>query len=109
LQHSFGKLLSPLPEIEIHRYCAASGIGSHTDADAREIRFVTSLTNAWHADEGGVWIVAGDPSLRRGRRLIPPVHNTGFAFSTSPHSFHALSIRSRSCAYALTLRFRVDK
>jgi Rps23 Pro-64 3,4-dihydroxylase Tpa1-like proline 4-hydroxylase len=94
---------------EIHRYSAGCGIGPHTDRDPCELRYVLSLNREWSPDDGGVWILSSDSSLREGRVLLPSLNNTGFMFQTAQNSFHALSNFHGNRIYALTLRIPFEQ
>lgn len=92
-------------QLEVHRYRPGHGIGPHTDASIPEIRCIVSYNRAWHADDGGVWILAADSALKLHKTYLPATSNTGFAFETGPTSYHALSICRDGVHYGLTLRF----
>jgi hypothetical protein len=97
--------LSQSFRLEIHRYVDGCGIGPHTDAGTPEVRFVMNLNRAWKPEDGGVWILSSDLVFRRDCcSYLPSLSNTGFVFSTSKASYHALSTYSAGTIYGLTLR-----
>ena len=107
LQDAFALDLAVPEQIEFHRYTISCGIGAHTDAETREVRLIINLNKTWDVKHGGIWIVSSDSRLCTGRKYIPPISNTGFAFPTSKTSFHAVSVRRTATAYAVTLKYPV--
>jgi hypothetical protein len=91
--------------MELHRYAVGDGIGPHTDCAVREVRCIINLNRCWKTSNGGVWLIASDSSLKENTVYIPAVSNTGFIFSTSRNSYHALAIVTGSETYGLTFRF----
>jgi Phage integrase family len=63
----------------------------------------------WHLERGGVWILGSDSKLFEGKSYPPSLSNTGFAFPTSPRSFHALSTCRGVPIYCVTLRYQIEK
>jgi len=108
-EEAYGLRLSPKPGLEIHRYSEGCGIGPHTDAEPPELRHVICLNRGWHLERGGVWILASDSKLFEGKSYLPSLSNTGFAFPTSPRSFHALSTYRGVPIYCVTLRYQIER
>lgn len=105
LQETFRCRLSSNFRFELHRYSQGCGIGPHTDARPSEVRQVINLNRGWKQADGGVWILSSDSALRVHRAFLPSISNTGFAFLTSRHSFHALCVYSGPPIYCITLRY----
>jgi hypothetical protein len=97
------RLLSNV-RLEIHRYDHGAGIGPHTDFGSNEVRCVISVNSGWRMENGGVWILAGDSTLRSRPSYLPSLNNTAFAFSVRKDSYHALST-CFDTTYGLTFRF----
>lgn len=92
---------------DIHKYGLDSGIGPHTDEDISEVRLVLNLNGGWTTRDGGIWILSNSSDMQEERTFLPPLSNTGFAFRTSPRTFHALTTRHGSQSYALVGRFPI--
>jgi hypothetical protein len=90
--------------IEIHKYCDGDGIGAHTDFGTPEVRFVLNLNRGWKVEDGRVWIIAADSTLRNHPVYLPSLNNTGFAFSSGVDSYHALSRSNGGVTFGVTLR-----
>ena len=97
--------LSESVEYGVHKYSADAGIAPHTDESIDEVRLVMNFNRGWNLDDGGVWILSDRADLSGERRYVPPLSNGGFAFRTSPRSFHALTNRSRAVSYAIVARY----
>jgi len=108
-EEAYGLRLSPKPGLQVHRYSEGCGIGPHTDAEPPEFRQLICLNRGWNLEQGGVWILASDSKLCEGRSYLPSLSNTGFAFPTSPHSFHALSTYRGVPIYCVTLRYQIEE
>ena len=105
LQETFKCYLSSNFRFELHRYTQGCGIGPHTDAQPSELRQVINLNRGWNQADGGVWILSSDSALQAHRTFLPSLSNTGFAFPTSRHSFHALCTYFGPPIYCITLRY----
>lgn len=90
-------------QLEVHKYLAGDGIGPHTDSSRPEIRCVLNLNRSWRKEDGGIWILASDASLRTSAAFLPALSNTGFIFSTCDRSFHALSKYNGKEIYGLAI------
>jgi hypothetical protein len=100
----FGCRMDDTYRLEIHRYIHGCGIGFHTDAAAPEVRFVMNLNRGWSQADGGIWILRSERESSNDRHYLPSLSNTGFAFSTSKSTYHALSTRGDKLMYGITLR-----
>jgi len=107
----FGDVLSSLTSknpktkfahIGVQRYRVGSCIGPHNDHDTASTRVILNFTKAWSVDDGGIWYLSKHADMRDAV-LIPPLHNTGFSFSTDKNSFHALSVKTKRCSYTVIL------
>lgn len=103
LQEALRCSVDPAARLEIHRYTAGCGIGPHTDGGLPEMRCVLNLNRGWQMQEGGVWILSAESSLKD-PVYLPSINNTGFAFETGARSYHALSALNDGVAYGLTIR-----
>jgi Rps23 Pro-64 3,4-dihydroxylase Tpa1-like proline 4-hydroxylase len=89
-----------------HLYDEHSVIGFHTDYSVtRDVRFVLNLNESWILSDGGEWALSKQPDLAEAV-FLPPLSNTGYAFATNTHTFHALLTRhSNSLSYAIVASY----
>ncbi len=105
LEEAVGAPLAADVIVDLHRYGPGTGIGVHTDGPVRQARFVLNLNRFWEPSQGGIWVLSARADLKAPVQFIPPLHNTGFGFLTTPASYHALSERQASVAYSVILGF----
>jgi hypothetical protein len=103
-EESFNCRLATESLLEVHRYNNGDGIGAHTDFRTPELRCILSLNRGWRMEDGGIWVIAADSSLRDNKTYLPSISNTGFAFCTGPTSYHALSRHSTASMFGVTIR-----
>ena len=96
-------------QVSVQRFVPGHTIAVHTDRDEHATRLIVNLNRSWWAQDGGVWILSADSDLKGNRRLVPPVHNAAFAFTTGPNSFHALSQRHQGIGYAVVFSFVLNE
>jgi Rps23 Pro-64 3,4-dihydroxylase Tpa1-like proline 4-hydroxylase len=89
-----------------HLYDEHSVIGFHTDYSVtRDVRFVLNLNESWILSDGGEWALSKQPDLAEAV-FLSPLSNTGYAFATNTHTFHALLTRhSNSLSYAIVASY----
>ncbi len=109
LEQWLGSRLVPDAIVDLHRYSPGTGVGVHTDRPTAEARFVLNLNRSWQQNQGGIWVLSARSDLKPPVHFLPPLHNTGFGFLTSAASYHALSERLVSIAYAVVFRFTVKE
>lgn len=96
-------------QVSVQRFVPGHTIAVHTDQHDHATRLIVNLGRNWSVQDGGVWILSANSDLRNNRRLIPPVHNVAFAFTTGSNSFHALSQRHRGVGYAVVFSFGLNE
>lgn len=109
LEQYLSTQLVPDTIVDLHRYSPGTGVGVHTDRPTVEARFVLNLNRSWQPNQGGIWVLSSRSDLKPPVHFLPPLHNTGFGFLTSMNSYHALSERLVSVAYAAVFRFAVKE
>lgn len=109
LERCLSTQLVPKAIVDLHRYSPGTGIGVHTDGPTAEARFVLNLNCSWRPSQGGIWVLSARSNLKPPVHFLPPLHNTGFGFLTNAASYHALSERLVSVAYAVVFRFTVKE
>jgi hypothetical protein len=87
------------------KYIVGDGIGPHTDSDVRAARFVFNLNRGWAPTDGGIWLLGTNSQFLPEPEYIAPVHNCGFGFVPEKNTYHALSQRNSSEAYAIIFEF----
>lgn len=109
LERCLSTQLVPNAVVNLHGYAPGTGIGVHTDRPTAEARFVLNLNRSWQPNHGGIWVLSSHSDLKPPAHFLPPLHNTGFGFLTNAASYHALSERLVSVAYAVVFRFAVKE
>jgi hypothetical protein len=96
----------PIPAgFGFQKYVPGTGIGSHTDSEANAARFVLNLNRGWTPEDGGIWLLSDNYQLRPQPKFIVPKNNSGFGFVPGKNTYHALSERNSSEAYAIIFEF----
>lgn len=82
-----------LVEITAHRLVEGQTIRIHNDylENQESHRLLIQLNDGWEDENGGMLMLFGSASNRDVRRVVRPLHGSGFAFEISPSSFHAVS------------------
>lgn len=106
LERHLGKSLGGEASLALQRYEENTTIGFHTDAAVSEIRFVLNLNRSWDPSHGGVWVLSKEPTLTNAL-FLPPLSNTGFAFTPDLNTFHALSRRSSDVSYGVVMSYPI--
>ena len=97
-----------LIEVTAHRMVPGQTIRVHNDfrPGGETHRLLIQLNRGWTDDQGGLLMLFGSGQAEDIRRLIRPVHASGFGFRISRSSFHAVSTISRGDRFTLVYSFR---
>ena len=97
-----------LIEVTAHRMLAGQTIRIHNDfrVGGETHRALIQLNRGWADDQGGLLMLFGSGRADDVRRVIRPVHGSGFGFRISDRSFHAVSTITRGERFTLVYSFR---
>lgn len=112
VEETFGVVFEPDYYLMVNRYHPGDGTEVHTDWVDRgnrgeyyfTHRLIWYLNGDWTEECGGLLGLFSGPSRRDLCEVIPPVHNSAVAITTSPSSYHAVS-ESRGMRYAIIFSF----
>jgi hypothetical protein len=97
--------LAPSVRFGVQKYTKGAGVGPHTDGEVRSARLILNLNRGWIPPHGGIWLLSDNSRLLPKPEFIAPANNSGFAFVPAENTYHALSERNSSEAYAVILEF----
>jgi Rps23 Pro-64 3,4-dihydroxylase Tpa1-like proline 4-hydroxylase len=109
------RMLSPLSshelelaEVAAHKLIAGQTIRVHNDflGDAESHRLLLQLNRNWTDACGGLLMLFGSSSADDVRRVVKPLHRSGFAFTISPSSYHAVSTIRGGERFTVVFSFR---
>lgn len=89
----------------VQKYVQGNGIGPHTDSNVKAARFVLNLNRGWIPRDGGIWLLSDNNQLLPEPQFVAPINNSGFGFVPGENTYHALSERNSSEAYAIIFEF----
>lgn len=93
---------------DIHKYEKDSSIGAHTDDSIGEARVVLNINKGWIEEDGGVWVLSNDSTMRVETQYLSPINNTAYGFVASNETFHALSRRYDNHSYAIVIKIKLN-
>jgi 2OG-Fe(II) oxygenase superfamily len=99
-----------LGEITAHKLVLGQTIRIHNDyLEGQEShRLLIQLNRNWTDSQGGFLMLFGSANPKDVRRVVRPLHRSGFAFAISPLSFHAVSQVQGGERFTLVYSFRAD-
>lgn len=102
------KLPVQLVEVTAHRMVAGQTIRIHNDfrPGGETHRLVIQLNRGWRDEQGGLLMLFGSAAADDLRRVLRPVHASGFGFAISDRSFHAVSTIASGERFTLVYSFR---
>jgi Rps23 Pro-64 3,4-dihydroxylase Tpa1-like proline 4-hydroxylase len=82
-----------LVEITAHKLARGQTIRIHNDfIEGQEThRVLIQLNEGWRDNQGGMLLLFASASSEDVKRIVRPLHGSGFGFEISPRSFHAVS------------------
>lgn len=89
----------------VQKYVQGAGIGPHTDNELSAARFILNLNRGWTPSDGGIWLLSDNNQLLPEPEFIAPANNSGFGFVPGRSTYHALSERNVSEAFAIIFEF----
>lgn len=97
-----------LIEVTAHRMVAGQTIRIHNDfrPHGETHRMLIQLNRGWTDDQGGLLMLFGSGRVEDVKRVIRPVHGSGFGFRISESSFHAVSTITGGERFTLVYSFR---
>jgi Rps23 Pro-64 3,4-dihydroxylase Tpa1-like proline 4-hydroxylase len=97
-----------LIEVTAHKLVAGQTIRIHNDyLEGQEShRLLIQLNRGWTDRLGGLLMLFGSARPEDVRRIVRPLHRSGFAFTISPRSFHAVSTIQDGERFTLVYSFR---
>lgn len=99
----------PVPaRFAAQKYLRGAGVGPHTDSGVSAARFVLNLNRRWTPNDGGIWLLADNSQFLPEPEFVVPVNNSGFGFVPGRNTYHALSERNSSEAYAIVFEFPIS-
>lgn len=103
-----GEAGSELIEVTAHRMIAGQTIRIHNDfrLGGEAGRVLVQLNRGWRDDQGGLLMLFGSGNADDVRRVLRPVHGSGFGFRISESSFHAVSTITSGERFTLVYSFR---
>jgi Rps23 Pro-64 3,4-dihydroxylase Tpa1-like proline 4-hydroxylase len=108
-------MLQPLTEEEVqltditaHKLIVGQTIRIHNDyLEGQEShRLLIQLNRGWSDSLGGLLMLFGSAQPEDIRRAVRPLHGSGFAFTISPRSFHAVSTIQGGQRFTLVYSFK---
>jgi Rps23 Pro-64 3,4-dihydroxylase Tpa1-like proline 4-hydroxylase len=98
-----------LTEVTAHKLVPGQTIRIHNDyLEGQEShRLLIQLNRNWTDSQGGFLMLFGSACPEDVRRIVRPLHGSGFAFAISPRSFHAVSQIQGGERYTLVYSFKV--
>lgn len=109
LEHEFNVLLDDKCSICVNRLIQGQSIGVHNDAPRIGFathRFVVNLNANYQDTDGGHFYVLKRTGEKTDiEKIIRPIINTGFAFESSPSSYHAVGKVKDGTRYSLIFTF----
>jgi Rps23 Pro-64 3,4-dihydroxylase Tpa1-like proline 4-hydroxylase len=98
-----------LSEVTAHKLVPGQTIRIHNDyLEAQEShRLLIQLNRNWTDSQGGFLMLFGSSRPEDVRRVVRPLHGSGFAFAISPRSFHAVSQVQDGERFTLVYSFRI--
>lgn len=99
-----------LVEVTAHRMTAGQTIRIHNDFRPRgeTHRILIQLNRGWRDEQGGLLMLFGSRDAGDIRRVIRPIHGSGFGFAISDRSFHAVSTIKEGERFTLVYSFREE-
>ena len=97
-----------LVDVTAHKLVAGQTICIHNDyLEGQEShRVLIQLNRGWTDTQGGLLMLFGSARPADVRRAVRPLHRSGFAFTISPRSFHAVSTIVSGERFTLVYSFR---
>lgn len=97
-----------LVEVTAHRMVSGQTIKIHNDfREGQEShRILIQLNRGWTDKQGGLLMLFGSSNSSDVRRMIRPIHGSGFGFRISEASFHAVSTVTAGERFTLVYSFR---
>lgn len=97
-----------LIEVTAHRMVAGQTIRIHNDfrPGGETHRILIQLNRGWVDEQGGLLMLFGSGRVEDVRRVIRPMHGSGFGFRISDNSFHAVSTITGGERFTLVYSFR---
>jgi|HubBroStandDraft_6_1064221.scaffolds.fasta_scaffold66293_4 Rps23 Pro-64 3,4-dihydroxylase Tpa1-like proline 4-hydroxylase len=97
-----------LSEVTAHKLVPGQTIRIHNDyLEGQEShRLLIQLNRNWTDSQGGLLMLFGSARPEDVRRVVRPLHGSGFAFEISPLSFHAVSQVQGGERFTLVYSFR---
>ena len=108
LENFLDTKVSEETSISAHKLVPGQGIGIHNDAPnegSETHRFVLQLNRGFVDENGGYLVVFNSNNSGDIARVIRPVHNTGFGFSMSDSSYHAVTDVRHGERYTIVFSF----
>ena len=99
-----------LVEVTAHRMTVGPTIRVHNDfrPGGETHRILIQLNRGWRDEQGGLLMLFGSQYAADIRRVIRPVHGSGFGFAISDRSFHAVSTIKEGERFTLVYSFREE-
>ncbi|HEY0114559.1 MAG TPA: cyclophane-containing peptide 2OG-Fe(II) oxygenase YhhC [Allosphingosinicella sp.] len=99
-----------LVEVTAHRMTEGQTIRVHNDfrPGGETHRILIQLNRGWRDEQGGLLMLFGSGDAGDIRRVIRPVHGSGFGFEISGRSFHAVSTIREGERFTLVYSFREE-
>jgi hypothetical protein len=97
-----------LREVTAHKLVPGQTIRIHNDyLEGQEShRLLIQINRNWTNSQGGFLMLFGSANPEDVRRVVRPLHASGFAFAISPRSFHAVSQVRGGERFTLVYSFR---
>jgi len=97
-----------LIDVTAHKLIAGQTIRIHNDylAGQESHRLLIQLNRGWTDCLGGLLMLFGSARPEDVRRAVRPLHGSGFAFTISPRSFHAVSTIHGGERFTLVYSYR---
>lgn len=109
IEYHFNVILDGKCSICVNKLIAGQSIGVHNDAPGIGIathRFVVNLsTNYQDTDGGHFYVLKANGKKAEIEKMIRPILNTGFAFESSPQSYHAVGKVKEGNRFTLVFTF----
>ncbi len=97
-----------LLEVTAHKLLGGQTIRIHNDfmENTESHRILIQLNRGWSDEQGGLLMLFGSGNSADVQRVMRPLHRSGFGFSITDRSFHAVSTIAEGERYTLVYSFR---